>query len=239
MESVDAADTLIKVPSGMVVGGPSGSGKSNDVFSLMEHNKKLIYPPPAELLYCYGIYHSDVPRLEPMGVTVCAGVPSDELLARLARPAMVVLDDLQGDVGEPWLSEMFSRRIHHENLFVVLVTQDLFAPSLRVARPNAQVAALADNQVLTSPHFQYIILTRSPNSLDKIRSLGKQLFPAGAIRFFMDAYAQATEKKFGYLMLDMHATTDPKLILQTGIFPGEERIVYRPIKALSAPSNRR
>jgi hypothetical protein len=70
---------------------------------------------------------------------------------------------------------------------------------------------------------------RSPNSMLSIRNIGVQLFPR-QLDFFLSAYSQATSKPFGYLLIDMHASSHPSLRLRTGIYKEdeEEQIVFIP-----------
>ncbi|KAL3112851.1 hypothetical protein niasHT_019177 [Heterodera trifolii] len=62
---------------------------------------------------------------------------------------------------------------------------------------------------------------RAPNSLLSIRNIGVQLFPR-QLDFFLDAYRQATARPYGYLLIDMHASSDPSLRLRTNIFKDEQ-----------------
>uniref|UniRef100_A0A914LBI4 Uncharacterized protein n=1 Tax=Meloidogyne incognita TaxID=6306 RepID=A0A914LBI4_MELIC len=55
---------------------------------------------------------------------------------------------------------------------------------------------------------------RSPNSVLSVRNIGVQLFPR-KLDYFLDAYRQATDKPYGYLVIDMHASSDPGLRLRT------------------------
>ena len=50
--------------------------------------------------------------------------------------------------------------------------------------------------------------------------LGTQLFPRQQA-YFQDAYRKATEKPYGYLMIDMHPSTHASMRLRTNIFPGK------------------
>ncbi|KAL3107679.1 hypothetical protein niasHT_018812 [Heterodera trifolii] len=62
---------------------------------------------------------------------------------------------------------------------------------------------------------------RAPNSLLSIRNIGVQLFPR-QLDFFLDAYRKATACPYGYLLIDMHASSDPVLRLRTNIFKDEQ-----------------
>lgn len=204
-------DLKFKIPFGMIISGPSNSGKTQFLFRVLENSVDLFEPVPNTILYCYGEYHRFIPGLESKGIKTCSGFPTDELLNSLKKPYLLVLDDLMLSVGEKTLSEIFTKRAHHQNFGVIFVTQNLFEKSMRVARNNSQ----------------YIVLMRAPNAQLQIRNLGSQLFP-GQLNYFLDAYRQSTIKPYGYLFLDLHAGSDPFLKVRTNIFPGEERSVFIP-----------
>ncbi|KAL3111828.1 hypothetical protein niasHT_011115 [Heterodera trifolii] len=149
--------------------------------------------------------NSAVPALQKAGVDVYAGVPSEELLKRLAKPLLVILDDLMLSIDEHYLSDLFTKKSHHHQFAVVFVTQNLFEKKIKVARLSAQ----------------YLVLMRAPNSLLSIRNIGVQLFPR-QLDFFLDAYRKATARPYGYLLIDMHASSDPALRLRTNIFKDEQ-----------------
>jgi hypothetical protein len=113
--------------------------------------------------------------------------------------------------SEDYLTELYTKKNHHEQMFTIFIAQSLFEKNLKVARNNSQ----------------YILLTRAPNAILSIRTLGSQLFPR-QLNYFMDAYGQATKQPYGYLLLDSHPTSPPSLRLRTNIFPDDNRIVFIP-----------
>ncbi|CAK5051469.1 unnamed protein product [Meloidogyne enterolobii] len=69
---------------------------------------------------------------------------------------------------------------------------------------------------------------RSPNSVLSVRNIGSQLFPK-KLDYFLDSYRQATNIPYGYLLIDMHASSDPTLRLRTNIFKDDnEKIIFIP-----------
>ena len=67
-----------------------------------------------------------VPKLEAKGFFVNSGMPSDDLLAKLPRPYLWVMDDMMTQVNEKTLSEIFTKRNHHRNFGVIFITQNIF-----------------------------------------------------------------------------------------------------------------
>ncbi|KAL7079538.1 hypothetical protein ACQ4LE_001221 [Meloidogyne hapla] len=175
-------DLKLKLPFGCIVSGPSSSGKSTFVRSLIINSKEVIDPTPKSILYCYGEYNSLVSDLQREGVTVYSGVPSEDIIKKQEKPSLIILDDLLYSIDEKYLSELFTKKSHHLNFGIVFVTQNLFEKKLRVARQNSM----------------YLVLTRAPNSALSVRNLGVQLFP-GRLDYFLDSYRQATRENFIFI----------------------------------------
>jgi len=212
-ESINIDELKFKIPFGMIISGPSNSGKTQLLLRILDSANELFTPEPEAIIYCYGEYHSFIPKLESQGIKIFSGLPSDEQLVNLPCPYLLVLDDLMLTLNESALSELFTKRAHHQNFGVIFITQNLFEKTLRVARNNSQ----------------YIILMRAPNAVLQIRNLGTQLFP-GQLAYFLDAYRKATQEPYGYLVLDLHAGSLPSLRLRTKIFPNDsEKTIFTTI----------
>lgn len=205
-------DLKFKLPFGMIISGPTSSGKSSFLLKFIAESDELITPKPASVLYCYGEMSKLIPIFQKAGVGVYAGVPPEEIIKKQPKPLLLILDDLLLSTPETYLSALFTAKSHHQNFGIIFVTQNLFEKKIKVARQNAQ----------------YLVLMRSPNSALSVRNIGVHLFPK-QLDFFLDAYKQATQQPFGYLLIDMHASSDPLLRLRTNIFKeDEEKIIFIP-----------
>ena len=212
-KTFSSKDLSLHLPFGMILSGSSSSGKSTFLLHLVAEAKQLINPAPKSFLYCYGQYNAYVPILQAAGVAVHAGVPTDELIAQHQKPLLLILDDLMNDIDYKYLAQLFCAKSHHQHFGVVFVCQDPFIDRrLKVCRSNAQ----------------YFVICRSPNSELSISMLGRQLFP-GNSKFFMSAYRQSTERPYGYLLVDLHAASNPLLRLRTNIFDSDdEKVIFIP-----------
>ena len=203
-------DLKFKLPFGMIISGPSSSGKTTFLLKLLQEKNELIIPQPKSVLYCYGQYHENIPILSKLGVQLYRGPPTDEILNSLQKPALLILDDLLTMIEEKKLSDLFIRMSHHYQMGIIFITQNLFDKKIKVARMNAQ----------------YIILMSAPNSALQIRNLGVQLFPK-RLKFFLKSYRDATSVPYGYLVIDVNPASNPLLRLRTSIFKeDEEKILY-------------
>lgn len=204
-------DLLFRHPFNMVVGGASGSGKTEWVYRFLETYKQLITPPPAHVLYCYGVFNDRVFDLQKRGVETLKGLPNESQIRAREKPLLLILDDLMMEAKSDFLDLLFTRGSHHWNVSVVFITQNIFEKSLKTARNNSH----------------YLVLLRNPSGQLQIRNLGTQLFPR-ALSYFMDAYKDATVKNFGYLLIDIHPSSPEEVRLRTRVFPGEAQVLYLP-----------
>lgn len=217
MFTFNESDLQFTSPFGMIISGPSGSGKTTFLLRFLSEHKKLVFPKPKSILYCYSEYHDQIKTMQAGGVMIHQGLPDDTLLDSLQKPAILILDDLMLNASEEYLTSLFTKKSHHRNLSVIFLTQDLFQKKVKVARNNAQ----------------YIILMRAPNAALQIRNLGIQLFPT-QLDYFMDAYKLATANKYGYLVIDLSPASIPLMRLRTNIFreaDDEELTIFVPRNA--------
>jgi hypothetical protein len=105
------------------------------------------------------------------------------------------------------LANFFTRRSHHSNISIVFIVQNLFEKNMKIVRD----------------YTHYIFLLNSPSAALQVRSLGSQIFPENSLKFFLDSYKQSVvDKKFGYLLIDLHPASDALLRLRTDLFKESE-----------------
>jgi hypothetical protein len=71
----------------------------------------------------------------------------------------------------------------------------------------------------------YLVLFKNPRDTSQIAHLGRQMFPE-RVKYFREAFADATSQPYGYLLVDLKTTTPHVLRLRTDIFPDERTMVY-------------
>lgn len=206
-------DLKLKFPFGLYAAGASQSGKTTLCEKFIATSQLMFDPAPQSVLYSYGQANPKVFDLERYGVEIHDGLPDLEELNTLDKPALVILDDMLDIATEKYLKELYTKKVHHNNLGVFTLNQDVFDKACRIARLNSQ----------------YLLLTRAPSMEHQVKMLGTQMFP-GQHAFFMDTFHKCTARPFGYLFIDNHPRSDKLLQLRTNIFPGEDHIVFRPRK---------
>ncbi|KAL3107685.1 hypothetical protein niasHT_011698 [Heterodera trifolii] len=205
---INESELAFPIPSGIIVSGPSSSGKTQLVLRLLRHANVMFDPPPKAIVWAYGEYSAQIPELERQGVVPHAGAPSDEMLKKLPKPCLIVYDDLMGDIEAKKLVDLYTKKSHHNNFSVIFLTQNLFDKSMRVPRSNAQ----------------YIFLMRAPNDMLSIRNLASQMFPREQ-GFLMDAYRQACALPYGYLLTTRRESFLPQKMVKKEQKIGE-RVVH-------------
>jgi len=69
---------------------------------------------------------------------------------------------------------------------------------------------------------------KNPGDALHVKTLNKQIF--GGSKHFIEAYNDATDKPFGYLLIDLTQPSPDNLRLRTHIFPDESyQLIYVPI----------
>jgi hypothetical protein len=71
--------------------------------------------------------------------------------------------------------------------------------------------------VSVSRNISHLVLFSLIRDGQMLRNLAREVFPGNA-GLLLDAHKQATEKRFGYLVLDLHPYCDPTFRMRTAIF---------------------
>ena len=172
---------------------------------ILTNNQKIINTSPIAILYCYGVYNPKIPQVQKLGARLNAGLPSDDLLDSMPKPLLLVFDDLMMVLNNKreYLANLVTRKSHHSNISMIFIVQNLFERNFKIVRDNSQ----------------YLILLNSPSAALQIRTLGTQLFPGqNGLAYFLSAYKQSVERKYGYLFIDLHPASNSALRLRTNLF---------------------
>nr|CAD2188769.1 unnamed protein product [Meloidogyne enterolobii]CAD2201837.1 unnamed protein product [Meloidogyne enterolobii] len=228
-ETIDFIHTCFKHPFTMIVSGSTGSGKSEWVKKFLKNLTEMVRGNKniSMVLYCYGELNKNILEMQRSGfvdkgrtrVNVHNGVPNggEDFIHSQAIQSngslLLILDDLMVGIDQRLLDTIFTRGSHNWGVSVILITQHLFSKELRIARNNSH----------------YLLLMRNPAGALQIRTLATQLFPS-RIKYFLEAYANATKQTFGYLLVDVHPSTPELLRLRTHIYQNENEnpIIYLP-----------
>ena len=191
--------------------GATGSGKTEFVKQLLEKNQIMVDPPFDKKIVAYGEWQ---PAYENMkGVEFVRGL-SEEVLKRenLRGHTIIVIDDLADEIDSKLIGNLFTKYSHHRNLSVCFLLNNLFFKGLSTMR-------------LVSLNTHYLCLFRSARDQNSIETIGRQMF-GKAYKYMLQAYHDATKKKYGYLIVDSKADSDPRIRLRTQVFPPNTPVCY-------------
>ena len=170
----------------------------------------MISPPPEKIVYCYGEYQqifNDYPH-----VIFNEGLPDMTQFDGKER-TLLILDDLMSEANNE-VEKIFTKYSHHRNISVIYLSQNLFYKSKQ------------SRTISLNTH--YMVIFKNPRDACQVATLGRQMFP-NASKFLVDAFKDATQKPYGYLLIDLKPSTDEKYRIRTCIFPDDRfQYVYLP-----------
>lgn len=202
---------ILQHPFTCICSGPTGSGKTSLVKSIIDQN--LIQPQPQHILWLYG---ADQPLYKSMtNVTFYKGIPEDiEDRFNPRYTNLLIIDDLMTQChSDERMTRLFSVGSSHMNLSIVFIVHNLFHQGKEMRN--------------ISLNAHYIILFKNPRDNQQIRTLARQIYP-GESQFLIDAFKQATSKPHGYLLMDLKQTTQDFLRVREGILEDDIPYVYVP-----------
>jgi hypothetical protein len=207
-------ETVFKHPFTGLVCGPTQSGKTYLMYQILLNNKIIINPQIERIIVCYGLWQ---PTYE-LFKTITPSIEFNEGIIQLddfdtSKNTLIILDDLMEKCFEDInIQNLFTKNSHHKNISVFLLAQNLFTQ--------------AKYSRTISLNSHYLIIFKNPRDQTQISVLGGQMFP-GNKKYLIDAFKDATEsKKNGYLFIDLKQETENKNRVQSGIIPGDLRIIY-------------
>src|SRR5437773_8100587 len=121
--------------------------------------------------------------------------------------SVVVLDDLMNEAKDhAGVTNLFTKLVHHKNLFVINITQNFFLRTndTRTRRLNSQ----------------YLVLFKNPSDATQIAVIGRQMYPKNP-NFLSDVYSEVTRKPHGYIFIDLRQERDDDLRIRSQILRKE------------------
>lgn len=193
-----------------MIAGPTGSGKTVCLSTILNNRDNMISPPPQRIIYCYARWQPAFNNMP--GIDFKEGIlDMDELDPTINN--LVILDDLmQESQNDKSILNLFTTDSHHKNISVFFLSQNLFNQG-KYSRT-------------ISLNCHYLIVLNNPRDKSQINFLARQMFPTNS-KFLVECYEDATSKPHGYLFLDFKQSTEEKFRVQSGILPGEHRVVYQ------------
>lgn len=201
------------------VAGATNSGKTYWVYRLLLNCKDMFAEdPPSKILYSYSIYQDIFFTMEKEieNITFINRLPTSEDITSFAsdgKHGIIVIDDYMTLATKSQVVEdLFTKGSHHYKISSIFISQNMFNSS-----PKNRTISL---------NTQYMIITKNPRACSQLNTLAQQLFGKGKSNILCEAYNDIMKKPYGYLVIDMHPSSNSEYILRTQIFPNEYPIVY-------------
>ena len=131
----------------MVASGPTMAGKSTFVHNLLK-DKSIFDKPPAAVYWYYGGESGE--GLENRDYILRNGLPENFL--DIPHNSVIVLDDLMNEAkNHVGVTDLFSKLVHHRNLFVINITQNFFMNTNDIME-NVQRYSSFIKRIITDVH---------------------------------------------------------------------------------------
>ena len=212
-------DFNFKHPTTIQISGPTGCGKTFFVRRMLQ--ERLIDPFPTRIIWVYSEWQSDydMVRENLPHVEFIEGWRDDIYTSiRPDERNLLILDDQMNEAGDSkTLAKLFTQGSHHRNLTVIYLVQNVFNQ--------------AKSQRTVSLNSHYNVVFRNKRDTSQFRTLAYQMCPQNG-RWLLDVFNYCTRRPHGYLILDLHPTTDEENSVLTNIFIGERITYYQENKKL-------
>ena len=205
----------LRTPFTMALYGSTGSGKTFFMRKLLSSDVYDI--PTKRVVYCYTEWQPVFEEMERDGIEFYEGLPSKDEVddwSSKREHMVIVLDDMIHLITNNIdVQHYFTATSHHRNISIIIISQNIFAQG-KAART-------------ISLNLHYIVLFRNMRDTAQVMTLARQIMPSRTM-YFMDAYTKATDRPYGYILVDLSPHTDKTYQLRTCILPGDVCIVYTP-----------
>ena len=170
---------------------------------MLQNAETMVDPPFEKVIWAYSEWQ---PAYDDMkGVEFVKGLTEDQVKKENLRGhSCVVLDDMADQIDGTFLGALFTRISHHRNISIIFLLNNLFYKGLKTMR-------------LVSLNTHYMVIFKSPRDKDSIATIARQMYGPD-YKLMVQAYKDATEKKFGYLIIDSKSDTPEPIRLRTHIF---------------------
>ena len=156
----------------------------------------MIDPPPEQVTWYYGQWQSAYENLDIPKLRLEEGLPKS---FDTGKRHVVVLDDLMAET-DGRVTQLFTKKSHHSNTSVIYLVQNLF-PKHKESRT-------------ISLNAQYMVVFKNPRDASQVTHLAKQMYP-GRVNFVQEAFKDAMNVPYGYLLVDLKQDTPEDLRLRT------------------------
>ena len=205
-------------PSTIMVSGPTGCGKTK--FEQRVITENMFNGRHNKILWIYSEWQPAYNELSRSTPLIEFEKEFTEMYESLlpSNNNLIILDNQMSRAGDSKiLAKLFTEGSHHRNLSIIYIVQNLFEKG--------------KSQRTSSLNMQYMILFKNPRDTSQVQVLARQMYPNES-KFLVGAYQDATQRPYGYLLLDLRPETPTEFRVRTSIFRGDVLQVYLPMKGI-------
>ena len=206
---------FFKHPFSMIIAAPSGAGKTCLVKKILENRSRWIQPSPQRIIWLYGQWqplYEEMQRTIP-GIEFIKGIPwnlDEESFLDARVRNLIVIDDLMTQATkDSKICDLFTKGSHHRNLSVLCLVQNLYYHG-------------RENRTM-SLNSSYLILFKNARDEQQVMTLSRQICPGNSQRM-MQIYKSATEKPYGYLVIDLKPGTSDSCRFQANVLEDQDTL---------------
>jgi len=203
----------LKHPFSMQIIGPTGVGKTELLFKILNERKRIIDKPIDKVYYVYGIYQikfDEYAKIDP-DVSFHSTIP----VVEKKENSLFIFDDYQSNLSteiNKTFTDFITRECHHNSVSVIYTLQNAYIKNLRTASLNTT----------------YMIFFNQIRDQTTIHQIARQMFPSKT-NFLIEAYQYCTQKPRGYIFIDMHVLQNPKFRVRSNVFNDEDCVLFSPV----------
>jgi len=207
----EVCDSKLEKPFRLIVGGGSGSGKTEFVKELV--NKNHFSTPFDKVIYCYPDYLEEIPADFDQIVEYQPGLLDLQYFSTIPKNTLIILDDMMSECGQSdAIMKLFSVVARKRNLSIIFIVQNVYDRSkqFRNIRMNATGFVLFKFYAATDV-TQRILRDLSCNDYISKKQLQK-----------------IYEKNFAYIFIDIHPKRHSEFVtIRSNIFDKHFCIIHK------------
>ncbi|CAG2214066.1 unnamed protein product [Mytilus edulis] len=202
-------NVILHHPFTMMLAGPTGSGKTFWMKTLLERARTMITPSPERIIWCYKRWQPLFSEMQQniKNILFVQGLPenlNDDSFIDSRFSSLIILDDLMRDAtNSKDVCELFVEGSHHRNLSVACIMQNAFSKG-------------KESRTM-SINSQYIVLFKNPRDQVGPAIFARQMYPNNPKKF-MNKYREGTQRPYGSLFIDLKQNTPEDDRLKINIF---------------------
>ncbi len=216
-------DKKIQLPHNMIFCGATNSGKTSLFLSSLTSASTNYNPPPSMVYFLYNIFQPSYleikEKLMREGIQVEFSQAGDFCEEDLKTLSLKTDGQIIVAIDDATISTSKSRKIAH--LFTVArhyrTSMCLFWHVIFANSPESRII---------SQNTAYFFLLSSPRMLTQVGTLGGQLHMRKAV---LSAYLEATNKAYGYILLDLCVSTPGFMRIRGNVFSKPQSVYIKAV----------